>query len=138
MSARGLRLAGATVLALLAASGCGPPSPERDLGELVVRDSTYYDPETQQPYTGRVHRAFADDPSMREIVGEMLDGTWHGELTVYHASGRIRYQGRFSEGDRCGAWTENQTDRDFETAYDAVVSDLAALSMYPPCPGEGM
>jgi hypothetical protein len=133
---RRLGVAATAAAALLVSAGCEPPLPERDLGALVMRDSTYYEPETMQPYTGRVYRAFADDAEMREIVGRMLDGTWHGELTVYHPSGRIRYQGSFFGGDRCGAWTENQTDRDFETAYDAVVSDLAALSMYPPCPEE--
>jgi hypothetical protein len=105
MNGRWLRLVGAAGLVLLASAGCEPPLPERELGDLVVRDSTYYEPETQQPYTGRVYRTFADDPSMREIVGRMLDGTWHGELTVYHPSGRIRYQGTFFEGGRCGAWT---------------------------------
>lgn len=118
----------------LIAIACSGPLPERDLRDLVVRDSTYYVPETMEPYTGRVYRRFADDSTELEIVGALLDGTWHGELIVYHPTGRIRYMGSFAHGHRCGPWTENATDRDAVDIYDALTSDIEAMAIYPPCP----
>ena len=82
-------------------------SAPRDLSELVVEDSLYVDPNTELPYSGPVFRAFADDSLRIQLEGELLNGTWEGELLVYHRNGRVRYMGSFANGERCGPWTEN-------------------------------
>jgi hypothetical protein len=121
----------ATLCAVGAA--CGDRAPARDLGELTIRDSTYYEPETMQPYSGRVIRPFAGDSTRIQVQGTLLEGTWHGELIVYHESGRVRYMGNFDHGERCGPWTENAADEEPTSLYDQVRSEVEALGMYPPC-----
>jgi hypothetical protein len=108
----------------------------RDLDELVVHDSLYFDPSASEPYTGPVFRRFVDDPTRNEIQGRLVDGTWHGELVIYYASGRIRYMGEFDRGDRCGPWTENRFDREPEDVLDQLRTEIETLGMYPPCPSE--
>lgn len=132
----GLTLRSLAQLALLAivVAGCNDAAPPRDLTELVVVDSTYYAPERMVPYSGRVFRAFPGDSKRMQIEGALLDGTWHGELRVYHRSGRVRYMGSFSRGERCGPWTENAWDREPVNLYDEFVSEVEAMAIYPPCP----
>ena len=109
--------------------------PARDLGELIVQDSTYLDPETMLPYSGRVLRHFSGDEEGRMFLEATLrDGTWEGELTIYHTTGRIRYQGEMSGGARCGAWTENENPVEPESVYDAIKEDLESIVLYPECP----
>jgi len=122
------------LLVLILLGACSIEPPARDLGELVARDSTYYAPETMEPFTGRVFRPFPGDSTREEIVGRLVDGTWHGELIVYHPSGRIRYMGSFDHGQRCGPWTENQDDMENATSFRELVSDIESLAIYPPCP----
>ena len=120
-------------LVVLALGGCQAPS--RELTELVVQDSTYLDPETMLPFSGRVFRNFAGEVGGLQLEAAMREGTWEGELTVYHESGRIRYQGEMSGGARCGAWVENENPTEPETVYEAIKEDLESLVMYPECPG---
>ncbi len=122
------------LLAIVALGGCREGEAARDLRELVIRDSTYYAPETMQPFTGRIFRPFPADSTRTEIEGALVGGTWHGELTVYHASGRIRYMGSFWHGERCGPWTENTSDREPVDVYDQLLTDIETLGLYPPCP----
>lgn len=129
---RGALIALVLMVALLV--GCSSAGDPRDLRELVLQDSTYLTPETMEPFSGRVFRVFATDSTINEIEGELLDGTWHGELLVYHPSGRIRYMGSFANGDRCGPWTENTRDEELGSVYDQLVSEVEAMGLYPPCP----
>jgi len=125
-----LRIALLTVLL----SACAGATPPRALDELVVQDSTYVDPETLVPYTGRVFRMFEADPDMRQIQGALVDGIWDGELIVYHENGRIRYSGSFANGERCGPWLEN---RDAEPPNDILIEleqDIESMGLYPECP----
>lgn len=121
-----------SILLLLTLAACGGPPP-RDLAELVVADSLYVDPMTRTPYTGPIFRAFADNPDVVEVEGGLLDGTWDGELVVYHPNGRVRYMGSFVAGDRCGPWTENADSTATESAYDALLREIETMGLYPPC-----
>ena len=138
-----LRLAAGLLLGP-AAAACNA-SPPRELADLVVRDSTYLDSETLTPYTGPVvHHFAAAAPSdedaesaperRRQLEATLRDGAWEGELTVYHPTGRIRYQGEMRAGARCGAWTENENADEPETVYEAIREDLESLVIYPDCP----
>lgn len=122
----------ATCVFVVACVGQAP----RDLSELTVLDSVYLDPETQLPYSGPVFRPFATDPDRNEIVGALLDGTWDGELTVYHPNGRVRYMGSFKGGDRCGPWTENADSLPPVNLYAEFVNEVESMAIYPPCEGE--
>ena len=126
------RLIGALLAALAACTGDAFSEPV-ELRDLVVRDSTYFEPETLAPYTGRVSSTFLTDPDNVQVEGEMLDGTWHGELRIYHRDGRIRYEGRLEHGVRCGAWTENTDPRPTSNVYEDLVTVIETLAMYPPC-----
>lgn len=126
----------AVVVALVGLFACAPNGPERDLRDLVLQDSTYFVPETMEPFTGRVFRPFADDSTRNEIEGGLLEGTWHGELVVYHPSGRVRYMGAFARGERCGPWTENAEDEDPGSVFDQLVSEVEAMGLYPSCSPE--
>jgi hypothetical protein len=114
-----LRLAALLIVSLL---GCGPGSPSGsvELRDLELRDSTYFEPRTLEPYTGRVSSTFLTDPEHIQIEGEMLDG-------------RIRYQGRLERGVRCGAWTENTDPRPPSNVYEELVTEIESLGLYPPC-----
>jgi len=68
-----LKLPRLTLLAVLLI-GCGEAIPPRSLHELTIQDSTYLDPETLLPYTGRVFRMFETDAEMRQLRGELVDG----------------------------------------------------------------
>jgi hypothetical protein len=124
------------LLAALLLAGCSRPDPARDLRELAVEDSTYYDPVSGRPFTGRVFRPFSGDSTRIEIEGRLLDGAWDGELRVFHPSGRVRYEGAFSMGSRCGPWTENASDRETEDAYEGLLSEVESMAIYPPCVAE--
>ena len=122
----------AAALLPLLLPGCdGRP---RDLDELVLMDSTYLDPETRRPYSGTVFRSFAADPDRHQLEAALRDGTWHGELTVYHPTGRIRYQGEMAEGSQCGGWIQIDEPTAPDDPYEAIKEELEAIVMYPPCP----
>jgi len=129
--ARWLRVALAAVPFL--ATACAP-APPTDLGALVQRDSTYLAPGTLEPFSGRVVRYFADAPDKVQIEGTLEEGTWEGELTVYHPSGRIRYQGVMYRGAQCGAWVENRDDEPAESVYQLLKQEVESLGLYPECP----
>ncbi len=108
--------------------------PPREITELVVQDSTYLDPETMLPYSGPVFRNFLGEEGRTQFEATLRDGTWEGEFTVYHETGRIRYQGEMSGGTQCGGWIENEDLVEPETVYEAIRQDLEALVIYPDCP----
>ncbi len=112
------------------------PREGRSLDDLVVRDRTYVDPETMTPYSGQVFRFFPGKEETIQLRASLRNGTWEGELTVYHPTGRIRYQGEMSEGMQCGGWTENERPAAPESLYEEIKEDLASLVMYPPCPNK--
>ena len=122
-----LRLA----LLILLLSGC---TPVRDLDELVQQDSAYLEPRTMEPYSGPVYRLFGDDSTKIEIEGTLRDGVWHGDLTVFHQNGRVRYSGALANGTQCGPWTENADPEPRESLYEEFVLEIESLSVYPPCP----
>ena len=127
-----LRGGAALVLVCVIAAACST-TPERDLTELVLQDSTYYAPETMEPYTGDVLKYFTDEPDKVQLTGSLRDGTWHGELVVYHPNGRIRYLGSFLEGERCGAWTENQDPDPPGSVFEELKQEIESIGLYPPC-----
>lgn len=106
------------------------------MAELELRDSTYFAPETGLPYTGPVTSAFLLHPERTQIEGAMLEGTWHGELRIYHRDGRIRYEGRLERGVRCGVWTENTDPRPASNLYEELVTEIESMGIYPPCSDE--
>jgi hypothetical protein len=114
-------------------AGCVGPR-TADLDDLILRDSTYLVAETLEPFTGLVVRHFASDPEKVQLEGTLRDGTWEGELTVYHESGRIRYQGRLSAGTPCGAWVENRDDEAPGSVYRELKREIESMGLYPPCP----
>ena len=121
------------VLALsLFALACST-TPERDLTELVLQDSTYFAPETMEPYTGDVLKYFPDNPDKVQLEGSLRGGTWHGELVVYHPNGRVRYLGSFKTGERCGAWTENQDPDPPGDIYEELKQEIESIGLYPLC-----
>ena len=122
-------------LMLVSATSC-VEGPSRDLSTLVVVDSVYVDPGSGEPFSGAVHRTFDGEPGRSELEGRLLDGTWHGELRIFHPNGRIRYMGSFHEGARCGPWTENVDSVRGQSVYDALTDEIESLGMYPPCPEE--
>jgi len=123
----------APILAVVA--GCSVARPT-DLSMLVERDSTYLLPGTFEPFSGPVVRYFATDPAKVQVEGTLEDGVWEGEMTVYHVSGRIRYQGRLSAGSPCGAWVENQSDEAAESVFEELKQQINSMGLYPPCPGD--
>ena len=124
------RLLFSLTLAVLACS----TTPERDLSELILQDSTYFAPETMEPYTGDVFRYFPDDPDQVQLRGTLRAGTWNGDLTVYHANGRIRYMGSLADGAQCGAWTENLDPDPPGNIYEDLKQEIESMGLYPPCP----
>lgn len=117
--------------------GCGELTPPVPLEQLVLRDSTYLDDETLLPYTGRVVKVFANDADRVQLRGELVDGTWNGEIVVYHENGRIRYQGWLDRGEKCGAWIENRDPTPPTDVFAELKQEIESLGLYPPCPGEG-
>lgn len=127
-------LCGLSALATLFVFAC-TAAPARDLAELTVRDSTYLAPETMLPYSGRVTRHLPEEEGgLLLLEATLRDGTWEGEFTIYHSTGRIRYQGEMSGGARCGAWTENENPVEPENVYDAIKEDIESIVMFPECP----
>ncbi len=124
-----LRLA----LLILLCTGC-TLTPVRDLDELVQQDSTYYEPQTMEPYSGPVYRLFLDDSTKVEVEGTLRGGTWHGELTVFHLNGRVRYAGSFDDGVQCGAWIQDADSEPRGSLYEELVKEIETMSLYPPCP----
>jgi hypothetical protein len=114
-------------------ASCGPGR-TTDLATLVHRDSTYLTPGSLKPFSGRVVRHFDDDPGKVQIEGTLENGVWEGEMTVYHESGRIRYQGRLSRGAPCGTWLENRDDEVTGSVFDELKKDIASMGVYPDCP----
>ena len=100
----------------------------------MILDSTYVHPETLVPYTGRVFRMFETDPEARQIQGELVNGIWDGELTVYHENGRIRYSGSFANGERCGPWLENRDAEPPADIYSEFKRDIESMGLYSECP----
>ncbi|MBT8487653.1 MAG: hypothetical protein HKN72_11455 [Gemmatimonadetes bacterium] len=121
-------------LVLLFSLGCGGDPPPRDLDTLAVRDSLYVEPETESLYNGPVYRDFADAPGEIQLAGRLSEGTWDGEMLVYHRNGAIRYMGSFHEGSRCGPWTENADSVRNQSIYQELVDEIESLGVYPPCP----
>ncbi|MDP2959135.1 MAG: hypothetical protein Q8N53_22125 [Longimicrobiales bacterium] len=129
-----LRAARWWLLALwVAAPGCAGTRPV-DLATLVQRDSVYLAPGTLEPYSGAVVRHFVDEPDRVQLEGRLEDGTWEGELTVYHRSGRVRYQGSLSKGAACGVWVENRKDEAAENLYRELKREIESMGVYPACP----
>jgi hypothetical protein len=122
-------LVAATVLGL----GCSS-EPPRNLGDLVVRDSLYFEPGSEGPFTGEVVRYFQDEPEKVQLRGMLQDGTWNGELIVYHSNGRVRYQGALADGAPCGPWTENRDPDPPEDILAELKQEIEAMGLYPPCP----
>jgi len=130
-----VRLAPLLLVLLL---GCGDAAPAPvELRDLVLQDSTYFDASTLTPFTGPIFSTFLTDSEHIQIEGALLDGAWDGEFRVYHRDGRIRYEGSFERGARCGAWTENTDPRPPSNLYDELVTVIETLAMYPPCSGGG-
>lgn len=114
--------------------GCSGP-PGRELGELLVRDSLYLDPETLTPYSGPVFRAFpAEEGGGVQLRATLRDGAWEGEMTLYHPTGRVREQGETASGAKCGGWIENERPEAPASVYAEIKEDLESLVVYAPCP----
>ena len=126
----------ALLLAFVLGCGRGDSFDPVELRDLVLRDSTYYEPVTLEPYTGPVSSAFLTDSDRMQIEGAMLDGVWHGTLRVYHGDGRIRYEGRLEQGVQCGPWTENTDPEPPTSLYEELVTEIESLGIYPPCSGD--
>jgi hypothetical protein len=92
------------------------------------------DAESMEPYSGFVEKGFDDDPDQVQLRGEMLDGTWEGEITVYHDNGRVRYLGSLSKGEKCGEWIENRDAKPPANVLVELKQELESLGMYPACP----
>ncbi len=123
------------VLLLVVLSGsCRHLRATRDLDTLVRADTVYLDPSTHEPYSGPVARYFHDGKKRVQIEGTLRDGMWEGEMTVYHESGRIRYQGRLSKGAPCGTWLDNRDDKPPGSVFEELQRDIASMGIYPPCP----
>jgi len=131
--ARSLRFVFVTGVVALGASACQELT-SRDLSELTVRDSTSFHPESLEPYNGAVYRRFADNPEQVLLTGVLRNGTWNGEMTVYHPSGRVRYQGEMANGTQCGGWLENEDDTEVDDAFEEIKRELESLAIYPACP----
>jgi hypothetical protein len=120
----------------LASAACG--AAPADLDELVRRDSLYLTPGALTPHTGGVVRYFPGGEGKVQLEGRLMRGTWEGELTVYHESGRLRYQGVMSGGAPCGAWIEDREDLEGGSLHDILKQDIESMGLYPPCPGESL
>lgn len=120
-------------VATIAAAACSHPVPV-ELSTLVVQDSTYLDATTREPFSGPVVRHFMDHPDKVQLEGTLENGVWEGEMTVYHESGRIRYQGALSRGAPCGTWVENQDDEKPKSAFQELNQAINSLGLYPSCP----
>jgi hypothetical protein len=127
------RIAG-TLLAAATLLACGELTPPVPLEGLVLQDSVYLDAETLLPYTGRVVKSFPDDTRRVQLSGELMDGTWNGEIVVYHENGRIRYQGWLDNGEKCGAWIENRDSTPPVDVFAELKQEIESLGLYPPCP----
>lgn len=100
----------------------------------MLRDSTYYDPVSLQPFTGPVERRFPGDTATVQMSGFLRNGTWSGELRAYHPNGRLRYLGSLHEGAPCGEWIEEQGAENPGSLYEQLVEEIESMAVYPPCP----
>lgn len=107
--------------------------PARDLGTLTIVDSLYHEPSTSEPWSGPVFRPFASDSGSMQLEGALLDGAWDGDFRVYHPNGRIRYEGTFQKGERCGPWTENADSVPLASIYEELLREVESMGIYPPC-----
>ena len=126
----------AVVAILVPAAACSVLTPERDLTELVLQDSTYLTPEELTPYTGDVFKYFPDQKAKIQLRGHMRDGMWNGEITVYHPNGRMRYLGELANGVKCGVWTENMDPDPPGSLYKELKQEIESMGIYPPCPDD--
>lgn len=133
MIRRARALWGAVALMALGLLAACTAAPELRLEDLTLRDSTYLHPETLEPFTGDVVKFFDDDSTTVQLRGSLRDGTWHGELIVYHPNGRIRYMGSFAGGQRCGVWTENADPDPPGSVFQQLKQEIEAMGLYPPC-----
>ncbi len=115
--------------------GCSS-EPARNLDDLMVRDSLYFEAGSQEPFTGDVVRYFRDEPEKVQLRGTLRDGTWNGELVVYHSNGRVRYQGALADGSPCGPWAENRDPDPPGDILTELKQEIDAMGLYPPCPEE--
>ena len=126
------RWTGLLILPLLASCGLTPP---RLLEELAVVDSAYVDPDTNAPYTGPVIARFSEAGGGDiRLEARLEDGLWEGEFTMFHPTGRIRYQGSMASGSQCGGWVENENPELPESLLQEVTEELESLVIYPECP----
>lgn len=111
-------------------------APTRSLDELTVVDSTYVDPDTGEPYSGYVTARWPERMGGgSRLEARLLAGTWEGEFTLYHPTGRIRQQGVMSGGAPCGGWVENENPAVPESMLQEVTEELESLVIYGECPG---
>ena len=95
-------------LALIAV-GCGGPNP-RNLDELSTQGRQYLDPETLEPYSGRIVVFFPDESSnLLRKRGTLKEGYWHGSFEEYGLNGNVVYRGEAYMGDGCGEWINPST-----------------------------
>ncbi len=106
----------------------------RNLDELVVQDSTYHHPTTLEPYSGTVFKLFDSDPGRVQLRARLEDGTFDGDLVVYHPSGRVRFEGEMVAGRQCGGWLENEDDSEPASEAEEVKRMLESIVVYPACP----
>ena len=115
--------------------GCGATE-TRSLDELVVVDSTYLVQATGEPFSGRVVAQWPERfGGGSRLEARLVDGTWEGEFTLYHSTGRIRSQGVMAGGAPCGGWVENENPAIPESPLQEVTEELESLVIYPECPG---
>ena len=123
----------ALALAVLVGACDLPSSRPTPLDDLVLRDSIYHGPDGI-PFTGAVERRFPEDTTQIQLTGFLREGTWQGELRVYHRNGRIRFPGALHEGAPCGEWIEEQPPEAPGSVYEQLVDEIESLSVYDPCP----
>lgn len=110
-------------------------APTRSLDELTVVDSTYVVPETGEPYSGNVTAQWPERLGGRSrLEAGLVNGTWEGEFTLYHPTGRIRSKGWMSGGAPCGGWVENENPTVPESMLQEVTEELESLVIYGDCP----
>ena len=110
-------------------------TPSRTLDELAVVDSTYVDPSSGQPYSGRVSAQWPERfGGGSRLEARLVEGVWEGEFTLYHPTGRIRSQGVMADGMPCGGWVENENPAVPESMLQEVTEELESLVIYDECP----
>ena len=89
-----------------AARGVEPEAKPRnfDLHPLLTQGDLQVDPETLQPYTGRV---FWLHEGTQVVSGEysLRRGRRHGLWTKWHENGQKSAEGEYRDGEKIGRWT---------------------------------